>query len=171
MKDVIIGCCLQRSYLHEKGSNYLGEAAEILKTRLLEYFKKVDRQNNIIYFLREIRRENDTFFKNEKSGALVGTPDIEILEIFKSYPKFIINLSTYNGFYSTPLESELHKQKPSKVYVVGVETHTNVLFTAEGLRNRSYDVVVNEALVTSKDSYMHAAGINILCNSLAVDVV
>ena len=171
MKNVIIGCCLQRAYFNKNGMHYLGENAEILKVRLQDYFRKVKDGNHIIFFLRELHRANDTFFRTTRSGALVGTPDIEIIEAFKPYPKFIINISTYSGFYMTALESELHKIKPQKIFMVGVETHTSVLFTAEELRNRSYDVVVEEALVASGDGYMHAAGINLLCNSLSVDVL
>ena len=64
----------------------------------------------------------------------------------------------------------LNKIKPRRVYVIGVETHTNVLFTAEELRNRGYDVKVFEALVMSDDDYLHALGITLLSNTLSVRI-
>ena len=169
MNNVVLAAGLQRAYFHSEGVRYLGERAEVLKIRLIEYFKTISK-NNTIFFIREIHQTNDTFYLNSKSYALVGTPDIEIMEIFKPYPKFIINTTRYNAFYKTPLESELKKINPKTVTLVGVETHTNILFTAEELRNMNYEVAVPEALVAAEDEYSHTMGINLLSNALSVRV-
>ena len=167
--DVVIACGLQKAYLDKKGIKYLGEEVEVVKIRLLEYFKHLNKKNTVVFFTREIHQTNDTFYINNKSHSVVGTKDIEIPEVFKPYVKFIINTSRPNAFYKTPLESELNKIKPDKVFLVGFETHTNILFTAEELRNRNYSVVVFEPLLMSEDEYMHSIGINILSNVLSVD--
>jgi nicotinamidase-related amidase len=169
MSDVVIGLSLQKSYLNKTGAQYLGEHAETLKIRLRDYFKSINGKHTV-YFTREIHNTNDIFYRGSKSHAIVGSSDIEIIEILKPYPKFMINTSRYNALFMTPLESELKKAGFKRVYLVGVETHTNVLFTAEELRNRGYEITVYEPLVASQDSYMHAAGINILSNTLSVDV-
>lgn len=169
MSDIVLAMGLQRAYFHDKGTRYLGERAETLKVRLLEFFRCISK-DTIIYYIREIHQTNDIFFLNTKSYALVGTQDIEILEVFKPYSKFIVNTTRYSAFYKTPLESELKKISPKKITVIGVETHTNVLFTAEELRNMNYEVVVPEPLTCSEDDYMHTAGINLLVNTLSVRV-
>jgi nicotinamidase-related amidase len=169
MSDVVIGIGLQRAYFHPDGSRYLKDRADVLKVRLEDYFRKVP-SSTIIYFAREIHQSNDSFYRNSKSYALVGTPDIEIVETFKTYPKFIINVTRHSAFFMTPLESELRKLGAKTVTVVGVETHAGVLFTVEELRNRDYEVIVPEALITAEDDYMHAVGINIMCNALAAHV-
>lgn len=167
--DIVIGLSLQKSYLNKNGAQYLGESAEILKVRLKEYFNLIDGKHTV-YFTREIHQTSDSFYRGTKSHSIVGSSDIEIVENLKPYPKFMINTSRYNAFYMSPLESELKKTGAKRVYLVGVETHTNILFTAEELRNRGYEVTVYEPLVSSQDSYMHAAGINLLSNVLSVDV-
>lgn len=167
--DVVIGMSLQKSYLNKDGAQYIGESAEDLKIRLKEYFSLIDNKYTV-FFTREIHQTSDSFYRGTRSHAIVGSSDVEILESFKPYPKFMINTSRYSSFYMTPLESELRKTEAKRVYLVGVETHTNILFTAEELRNRGYEVTVYEPLVTSHDSYMHAAGINLLSNVLSVDV-
>lgn len=167
--NVIIGIGLQRAYLHKKGTKYLGETAEVLKVRLLDFFKR-SKSGSIIFLTREIHQTNDTFFKREQSHSVVGSPDVEIPESFKPFPKFIVNTNRYSAFYRTPLESELRKINIEKITLVGVETQGGILFTAEELRNREYDVTVPEALIGSSDPYMHAAGVNILSNILSVDV-
>jgi nicotinamidase-related amidase len=169
MSRVVLAMGLQRCYFHSSGTRYLGERAEVLKVRLQEFFRTVSK-DDVIFYIREIHQTNDTFYLNSKSYALVGTPDIEILEIFKQYPKFIVNTTRYSALYKTPLESELKKLSPKVIKIVGVETHTNVLFTAEELRNMNYEVVVPEPLTCSEDDYLHTAGINLLSNTLSVNV-
>lgn len=167
--DVVIGLSLQKSYFNKDGAQYLGEDAENLKVRLKEYFNLIDNKY-VVFFTREIHQTNDSFYRGTRSHSIVGSSDIEIVENLKPYPKFMINTSRYNSFYMTPLEAELRKTGAKRVYLVGVETHTNILFTAEELRNRGYEVTVYEPLVAAQDSYMHAAGINLLSNVLSVDV-
>jgi nicotinamidase-related amidase len=169
MSNVVLAMGLQRAYFHSEGTRYLGERAEVLKIRLVEYFKFLPR-DTVIYYIREIHQTNDCFYLNTKSYAIVGTPDVEILEIFKPYPKFIVNTTRHNAFYKTPLESEMLKLGAKSVTIVGVETHTNVLFTAEELRNMGYEVIVPEPLTCSEDDYLHTAGISLLSNTLSVRV-
>jgi nicotinamidase-related amidase len=169
MTEVIIGIGLQRSYFHTEGNRYLGDKADILKIRLEDFFRRVP-STTTIYYAREIHHSNDSFYRSMRSYALVGTPDIEIVEALKTYPKFIVNMSRHSAFYMTPLEAELRKIGAKTITVVGVETHAGVLFTVEELRNRDYEVIVPEALVAAEDDYMHAVGINIMCNALSAHV-
>ena len=168
--DVVIACGMQRAYFHELGGRYFGDKIDILRIRLLDYLSSAMNPATTIFFIREVHQGADEFFKGSKTYGQVGSPDIEIPEVFKHFPKFIINTTRYSGFYKTPLESELAKLKPKRVSLVGVETHTNVLFTAVDLRNRGYAVTIPEPLVVSEDDYMHSCGINILSNVLSVDV-
>lgn len=167
--DVVLGLSLQKAYFNKDGSQYIGDNADTLKIRLKEYFNLIDNKY-IVFFTREIHQTSDSFYRSTRSHSVVGSSDVEIVETFKPYPKFMINTSRYNSFFMTPLEAELKKTGAKRIYIVGVETHTNVLFTAEELRNRGYEVTVYEPLVASQDAYMHAAGINILSNVLSVDI-
>jgi nicotinamidase-related amidase len=168
--NLVVCCGLQKSYFHPEGSRYLGEKAQILDVRLKYYFRTLNLNESIVYILREVHEPDDTFFINKKSGSLVGSDDIEIPEFYKSYCKFVYNIIRYNAFYKTPLDSEVYKLKPEKVYIIGVETHTTILFTAEEFRNRGYNVTVIEPLVVSSDEYLHAMGITILKNILTVNI-
>jgi nicotinamidase-related amidase len=170
MPNLILACCLQKAYLSAEGSRYFGDKTETLKVRIKNYFDKQKGPNDIIYLIREIHEEGDDFFQSTKSHSLVGSKDIEIPEMFKPYFNFIVNTSRFNAFYKTPLESEIHKIKPDKVILIGLETHTIILFTAEELRNRGYNVSVIEPLILSEDDYLHATGITLLRNVLSVNV-
>lgn len=169
MSNVVIALGMQKAYFNPKGNRYLGERAETLKVRLEEYLRKLGKQD-IIFYTREIHQPNDTFYRGVRSYGMVGSEDVEIPEAFKPYVKFVVNTSRHSAFYMTALESELHKIKPEKVFLVGVETHTSVLFTAEELRNRGYNVTVYESLVGAEDDYLHTLGINLLSNALSVTI-
>ena len=168
--NVILAFKLQKAYFHANGSNYLGERADTLKVRILDYFKKLDLSNNVIYFIREVRSPGDNFFRCQKTHSVVGSIDVDIVEVFKPYLKLIINVSRYNAFYKTMLEAELVRLKPDKVFMIGLNTSDSILFTAEELRNRGYNTKVIEPLTMSEDDYLQSLGIVLLKNMLCVDV-
>jgi len=170
MSDIVLAFCLQKAYFNSQGSRYLGEKAETLKVRLIEYLKSAKLNNSIIYMIRELHHLEGNFFSGIKTHSTVGSIDLEIPEAFKPYLKLIIDSTTYNAFYKTVLDSELNKNKPNKVCLVGLETHTFILFTAEELRNRGFKVSVIEPLTMAEDEYLHGLGVTMLKNYLAVDI-
>lgn len=170
MSELIIACGIQKAYLHPEGSKYMGEQADIIDTRLKSYLKTSLKPDTIVYIVREVHQPDDSFFVEERTHSTVGTKDIQIPEFYKAYSKLFINSMRYNALYRTLLESEIHKIKPKRILLVGFETHSMVLFTAEELRNRNYPVHVIEALVASRDEYLHAAGITLMRNFLSVEV-
>lgn len=168
--EVVIACGIQGSYFGRSGTRYLGDKADVLKVRMEEFLREQRARGSVVFAVREVHQPNDSFYRSMKSHAMVGSPDVEIPEAFKPHIKMIVNTTRPSAFYSTPLESEIHKIKPERVHVVGVETHLAVLFTVEEFRNRGYEVVVTEALTASEDDYLHALGINLIANSLSAVV-
>lgn len=155
----------QNSLLDERGSIYLGEKAEILKIRLKDYLKGFNGKK--IYF-REKHAQSDEFFVNEKTHSVVASFDFMVHESLKPFADLFCDKTRYNGFHNTGLDGMLKKEKVSSVVMVGLETHTSVLFTAEGLRNRGYEVTVVEPCVMARDDYMHFAAISLMKNFLGV---
>lgn len=171
MKEIVVACGLQNAYLHPEGSKYMGEKAKVMDIRLKSYFKSTKNSTTMVYIIREVHQPDDKFFSNEKTSSTVGTKDIHVPEFYQSYAKILINSCRYNGLYSTLLESEIYKLKPEKIILIGFETHTHILFTAEEFRNRDYNVEVIEPLVASHDNYLHATGITLMKNFLSVDII
>jgi len=162
---------LQQSYLHNTGGRYLGERGEVLKARLKEWLNNLDKSSNILYFVREIHGQEDAFYRTGITHSLVGSGDIEVMEHFKSHMKLVVNATRYSALHKTMLESELSKIKPPKITLIGVETHTFVMFTAADLRYRGYEVEVIEPLVAAEDDYMHGVGLTVMANTLGVNVL
>jgi nicotinamidase-related amidase len=168
--DVVVACGIQHAYFGKTGTRYLGEKADVLKVRIESFLKQEHGRGSLIFAAREVHQPDDPFYRQMKSHSVVGSQDIEIPEAFKPYIKLVVNTTRPSAWYATMMESEMHKAKPSKVFVLGVETHLAVLFTAEEFRNRGYEVIVPEALTASDDDYLHALGVNLLANSLSVVV-
>jgi len=169
--DAVVACGLQHAYFGRGGTRYLGDKADLLKVRMESFLLQERARGSLVFVAREVHQPDDPFYRMHKSHSLVGSKDIEIPEAFKPHIKMVVNTTRPSAFYMTPLDSEIHKAKPERVHVVGVETHMAVLFTAEEFRNRGYDVDVHEALTASEDDYLHALGINLLANSLSVVVL
>jgi len=165
--DVLLVMNPQNSFLSEKGRVYMGERAEILKIRLADYLSRFTRK---IIFFREKHALEDKFFISDKTHSVTNTPDFSICDSLKEFADDIIDKTRYNAFYETPLERILLQLKAKHIGIVGVETHSSVLFTAEELRNRLYEVTVIEPCVMSREDYLHGYSITLMCHLLGVSI-
>ena len=163
MIDIILAMNIQNSFLSEKGSVYVGEKAEILKVRLSDYLSDFTKKK---IFFREKHAKSDTYFVNDKTHSVVKTHDFPIHESLKKYATDFFDKTKYSAFYNTKFESFLKREKVLNIGLVGLETHTSVLFTASELRNRGYEVTVIEPCTLSRDDYMHNYAIALMRNSL-----
>jgi nicotinamidase/pyrazinamidase len=159
--------CPQNSFLDPTGSVYMGEKAEILKTRLQDYLPhSTDKK----IFFREKHAESDEFFSSDKTHSIVNTPEFQIESSLQKYIDMLIDTTRYSGFYDTGLDSLLKREKISAVTVIGLETHTTVLFTVEELRNRGLKVSLIEPLLASRDDFLHNTAISLMINNLGVSL-
>lgn len=165
--DVLIALNLQNSFLWEEGSVYMGEKAEILKVRLNDFLSRFRGKK---MFSRETHAEQDDFFITDKTHSIATTPDHDIHKDLKKYVDLKDDKSRYDALYNTKIEMQIQNCKTKNVTLVGLETHTSVLFTAESLRNRGYDVTVVEPCVMSRDDYLHGCAIAIMRHSLGVRI-
>lgn len=159
--------CPQNSFFDPKGSVYMGEKAETLKVRLEDYLKNFPGKR---IFFREKHGEGDDFFSNGKTHSIVNSFDFNVYESFKKYADIFYDKIRYSAIYTTGFEVFLKKEKVTSVTIVGVETHTSVLFTAEEIRNRGFDVFIVEPLLSSRDEYLHNSAITLMTNYLGVRV-
>jgi len=170
MGNIVVACGLQKSYIKPEGSCYLGASLCDFEPKWLSFLKERKSKGEKIFFTREIHNSDQGFYKAQKTHSLVGSVDIDIPEVYKPYIDYIINVNRFNAFYETCLGSEIYKLKPREVTIIGVETHTNILFTAEEFRNRGLDVTVIESLTTASDDYLHALGVTLMSNVLSVNI-
>jgi nicotinamidase-related amidase len=165
--DALLVMNPQNSFLDPKGSVYMGEKAETLKVRLADYLKNFNQPK---VFFRVKHALEDTFFITDKTHSIAATSDSEVHESLKKFATVFYDKTRYNAFYETKLESYLKQSNFKRIGIIGVETHTSVLFTAEELRNRGYEVTVVEPCVMSRDDYLHGYAINVMRHFLGVAI-
>lgn len=164
---VLLALNLQNSFLSKNGSLYMGEKAETLKIRLNTFLSGFSGKK---IFVREVHGKEDTFFKSEKTHSIANTFDCEIHDSVKKYADFKDDKTCYNALYNTDIETLIKKQNTKDVFVVGVETHTSVLFTVDSLCNRGYNVSIVEPCVMSREDYLHGCAITIMRHFLGVRI-
>lgn len=163
--DLIIVLNPQNSWFSPAGNVYMGEKAEILKIRIADYLSGFAGKK---LFFREKHSVEDKFFVSEKTHSITTTEDFQIEASLKPYANFFYDKTRYSAFFKTDLDNFLKSEKIKHVGLMGVETHTSVLFTAEDLRNLGYDVTVVEPCTMSRDDYMHGCAISLMANFLGV---
>jgi nicotinamidase-related amidase len=146
----------------------MGEKAEILKIRLADFLSTFSKMK---VFIREKHATEDAFFINDSTHSVATTEDFQVHESLKKYVDRFYDKIRYSAFYGNDqLETFLKLQKVKTVGVVGVETHTSILFTVEELRNRGYEVTVIEPCAMSRDDYLHGYALTLMKNCLGVRI-
>lgn len=157
----------QNSFLSKEGSVYMGEKAEILKIRIIDYLSNFNKKR---IFFREKHIPQDSFFVMDKTHSVATMNDFKIAKDVKSCADIFMDKTRYNAFFKTDLESILSREKANHIGLMGVETHTSVLFTSEELRNRGFEVTVIEPCTMARDDYMHSSALSIMRNFLGVRI-
>jgi len=157
----------QNSFFSPSGSVYMGDKAEILRIRLEDYLSGI---NGLKVFFREKHAVEDDFFISDKTHSIVNTEDFHIIESLRKYSSIIFDKTRYSAFYNTGLDVFLKKEHVEKVIMAGIETHTSILFTAEELRNRGYEVTVIEPCTMSRDNFLADFAISLMKNCLSVSI-
>jgi nicotinamidase-related amidase len=165
--EMLLLMCPQNSFLDPTGSVYMGEKAEILKVRLLDYLSNY---NGKKVFFREKHAEQDSFFVNDRTHSIANSYDYKICDCFSGMANLFYDKTRYSGFYDTGLDVFLKQNHVKSVCLAGLETHTSILFTAEELRNRCINVTVLEPLTVSRDDFMHNVAISLMTNNLGVRI-
>ncbi len=165
--DILLVMNPQNSFLSSEGTVYMGEKAEILKVRLKDYLQTFSKT---IIYLRETHAMEDDFFVSDKTHSISNSYDFQIHEDLKKNSNIVENKTRYTALYETQILNELLKKKVKHIGLVGVETHTSILFTAEDLRNRNYEVTVVEPCVIARDDYMHSNAITLMRHFLGVRI-
>jgi nicotinamidase/pyrazinamidase len=163
--DILMVMCPQNSFFSPKGSVYMGESADILLVRLVDYLSTFKKSR---IFLKEKHAMEDTFFVADKTHSVATTEDYQVPKALTKFADFSYDKVRYSAFFESQVDIFLRQRNARHVGLVGVETHTSILFTAEELRNRNYEVTVVEPCTMSRDEHMHGFAISLMKHSLGV---
>lgn len=123
--------------------------------------RKIEEGGWRILFLADTHQPDDKEFDMFPPHCIEGTEETELVAELQKFCKMGDNIvypkSRFSGFYKTSLDEFLKLEKPEKVVVVGVCTDICVLYTAAGLRERDYRVIVPKDCVETYTAPRHSA--------------
>lgn len=156
-----------------------GAPLEVPETRniipnIKREIQKARSEGNPIIYLCDTHLPDDREFS--KFGwpphAVKGTKGAEVVnELKPEKGDFIIEKTTYSGFYKTKLDETLKKLGVDSLRLTGCVTHICVMFTASDAVLREYNVTVVEDSVAGLSKNDHDAAIRIMRNVLGVKIV
>jgi len=170
-KNVVICTNMQFNYFSSKGTSYLGEHSKAVKLRVSQTLKELDFDKFEVFHTRDVRSPEDKFYAHTKTQCTVGTLDINMVDGLAGANSLVIASTRPSALWKTPLLSEIKKNDPEEIYLIGAETNSAVLFTAADLRFLGYTVKVPEPLVVARDEYLHNFAITLMADTLGVEVV
>jgi len=114
-----------------------------------------------VLFLTDTHQPDDKEFDMFPPHCIEGSAETEVVDELQEFCNMGDNTvcpkSRFSGFFKTGLESFLDAENPEKVIVVGVCTDICVLYTAAGLRERDYRVIVPKDCVETYKAPRHSA--------------
>ncbi|MEW6066854.1 MAG: isochorismatase family cysteine hydrolase [Nitrospirota bacterium] len=104
--------------------------------------------------------------------AVKGTKGAEVIDELKPQKgDWVIEKTTYSGFYNTNLDETLRKLGINSLRLTGCVTHICVMFTASDAVLRNYKVAVIEKGVAGISKEDHDAAIRIMKNVMGVKIL
>jgi len=167
MVDIAFIMNAQNSYLSPTGSVYLGERAEVLKVRLADWLSDCGMKR---VFFREKRSIQDSFYRSDVTHSIATTEDFFIAPELLKFADVVYDKTRYSAFHKTGLETYAKQEGLRTAVVLGLETHTSVLFSVEEFRNLGYEVRVVEPCTLSRDDFLHGWAVSLMRNCLGVEV-
>ncbi|MGB9716601.1 MAG: cysteine hydrolase family protein [Thermodesulfovibrionales bacterium] len=156
-----------------------GSPLEVPETRKIipnikREIKKAKAEGNPVIYICDTHRPDDIEFS--KFGwpphAVKGTKGAEVVdELRPDKDDFIIEKTTYSGFYKTDLDETLKRLNIDSLRLTGCVTHICIMFTASDAVLRDYKVTIVEDSVAGLTKEDHEAAIRIMKNVLGVKVV
>lgn len=165
--DILFVMNPQNSFFLPSGSVYMGEKSDILLIRMIDYLRGISVKK---VFFKEKHGTEDSFFISDKTHSIATSSDYQVHEDLKKYADFFYDKTRYCALYNTQMDGFLRQHGVRTVGLMGVETHTSILFTAEELRNRGYEVTVIEPCTMSRDDDLHGFSISLMKHYLGVRI-
>lgn len=127
--------------------------------------------DSIIYVC-DSHQENDKEFEIWPKHCVKGTKGAEIVSELKPLDNdFIVNKTTYDGFYNTVLHSLLSNLNINEIKICGCVSNICILHTASSAVLRGYKVEIPVNCIASLDEYSKEYAINHFRNVLNITLI
>lgn len=139
-----------------------------LKKRIDEARKK---KIPIIYIC-DSHAEDDKEFEIFPPHAVKGTKGAQVVEeLSPKHRDYLVEKTTYSGFYNTELDDLLKKLDVNELIVTGIVTNICVMYTVYDAFLRGYRVIVPEDCVAGLNEEDHQFALKQMRNILKAEII
>ncbi len=172
--ELLIVVDMQNDFVTPGGALYF-KSAESVKPVVVDCVRAYVEKEQHVIFTQDWHVQDDVEFKLFPPHCVANTFGAELFEELKKtienyeYVSFV-HKRKFSAFYGTNLDILLKQLNPTKIGICGVATNICVMYTAEELRNREYNVVLYENGVASYDEALHEFAISQMKDVLGVEI-
>lgn len=137
--------------------------------------KRIDeaREKKIpIIYICDSHAEDDKEFEIFPSHAVKGTKGAQVVEeLSPKHGDYLVEKTTYSGFYNTELDDLLKKLDVNALIVTGIVTNICVMYTVYDAFLRGYRVIVPEDCVAALNEEDHQFALKQMKNILKAEII
>ncbi len=125
-----------------------------------------------IIYICDSHTEDDKEFKIWSPHAIRGTKGAKIVKELSPEPgDYLVEKTTYSGFYNTELDDLLKKLDVNELIVTGTVTNICVMYTVSDAVLRGYKVTVPEDCVAGLNEEDHQFALKQMKNILKAEII
>jgi nicotinamidase-related amidase len=140
MNNVVIVVDMLNGFLNE--GKLANPGARRIIPNIVDLLERKKEQGWEMIFVCDNHKKDDLEFRMFPEHCVEGTDETDIVEELLYFRNVYVPKTRYSAFFKTDLESILAHRRPEKVVIVGIYADICVLYTAAGLRNLDYKVIV-----------------------------
>ena len=144
---------------------------EIIPT-LKKRIEKARKKKIPIVYICDSHVEDDKEFEIWPQHAIKGTKGAKIVEELSPEPEdYLVEKSTYSGFYNTELEDLLKRLNIEELIITGTVTNICVMYTVSDAIFRGYKVKVLKDCVAAVNEEDHQFALRQMKNILKAEII
>lgn len=170
MSKALLVVDMLNDFVDEGGSLFVPRTQDIVGA-VADRIKSAKASDIPVFFVNDSHEEDDKEFKVWPKHCVKGTEGAKIIKELDTTDSFIVEKTTYSGFYETRLGALLQKEGVTELIVVGCVTNICILHTASDAVLRQYKVTVPRDCVAGLDKADEDAALKHMAQILNVDVM
>jgi len=125
-----------------------------------------------IIYICDSHAEDDKEFEIFPPHAVKGTKGAQVVEeLSPKHRDYLVEKTTYSGFYNTELDDLLKKLDVNELIVTGIVTNICVMYTVYDAFLRGYRVIVPEDCVAGLNEEDHKFALKQMRNILKAEII
>lgn len=161
-----------KDFIEEEGALYCGNTSQTIIPFVKEKIEEFRKEKHPVIFIMDSHLPDDPEFKLFGRHCVRGTEGAKLGGGLKAKDRdYIVEKSTYDGYYNSDLGKILEENNIKEVYLVGVCTSICVMETASSLAKSGYKLIIYKDGVADFDNEAHEFALKRMKSIYGAEVV